>query len=89
MDLPGEVDSVEECSVHALTGLGAVSMACVTTHEYALVESVTLRDTLANGVDRVPFYTIPRDGVWLEDLNGAGLNLFRSSSLAGIPVLVG
>lgn len=89
VNLPGKVEGIEESSVHALASLGAVGVASITTEEDAVVESVLVRDTLANGVDGEPLEVLPLDGVGLEDLLGGSLDLLGGGGLAGVEVGIG
>ena len=88
VDFPGEVHSVKEGGIHALSGFGGVRVACVATHEDALVEGVAFCDALADGIDGVPFYAVPGDGVWFEDFLGEALGFFCGYGFAGVPVWV-
>lgn len=89
VDLPGEVEGVEEGSVHALAGLGGVGVAGVAAKEDAVVEGVLVGNALADGVDRVPLDALPLDAVGLEDALGRGLDLLDGGRLAGVEVGVG
>lgn len=66
----------------------AVSMAGVSAEEDAMVQGVTVRDTLTDGIHRVPFDPLPIYRVGGQDLLGRCLHLFRCGGLAGVPVRV-
>jgi len=89
VDLPCKVLGVEESGVHALASLGRVCVTAVASHEDALVQGVSLCDTLSYGVNGVPLDTLPLDGVWLEDLLCVFLDLLGGGLLPRIPIGVG
>jgi len=89
VNLPSHVESIVEGSVHTLTRLRAVSVTGVSTHEYTLVQSVLLGDTLSNGVNGVPFNTVPLNPVWLQNVLCGLLDLLGGSGLPGVPIGIG
>lgn len=67
----------------------AVRVAGITSHENALIQGVLLGDTLSNGVNGVPFNTVPFQIVRLEDFLCDILDLFRGGGLSRVEVGVG
>ena len=47
-----------------------MSVASVSAHEYSMIKSILLCDTLTDRIDRVPFNSIPFYPIWLKDLLG-------------------
>lgn len=89
VQLPGQIDGVVEGCVHALTGFWGVDVTAVPTHKDAEIECVFFRNSLANGVDRIPFDAIPADLVGFEDIDCSMLHFFNRSRLPRVPVFVG
>ena len=61
-------------------------MAGITTHENPLVQGIFISDTLADGVDRVPFDAVPLDVIRLENPLSGSLDLVRRGRLSRVPV---
>ena len=61
-------------------------MASIAAQEDPLVQSVSLGYALADGVDGVPLYTFPLDGVGLQDLLCRCLHLCFSGRLPRVEV---
>ena len=84
VELPGEVDGIVEGGVHALAGFGGVSVAHIATHEDPVVESIFISDALADGINGVPFYSIPLAPVRLKYAFGCDLDFLDCRGLARV-----
>jgi hypothetical protein len=88
VDLPGEIYGVEEGGVHALSCLRRMCVASISSHEDSLIQSVSLCNTLTDGVDRIPLYPVPSDCVWLKNCLREFLGVLCGDLLAWVPIFV-
>jgi hypothetical protein len=66
-----------------------VGVASIAAKENPVVQGVLVRDTLADGIDRVPFHSLPLDRVGLQNPLGGSLHFFSGRCLPWVEVGVG
>ena len=65
-----------------------MSMTAVAAHENTMVQSVLLRNTLANRVNRIPLHPVPFNVIWLQYLLSRCLHFLWSGLFSRVEILI-